>query len=159
MLWFFSMTIPDREHVPLPPLVYGAGVLVGLGLDWLVPVRLLSATAQAWIGGPLIVLGLVLALMAAWELKRRDTSPFHHHPTTTLVPHGLYAHSRNPIYVAMAIGCIGLAVAFDRAWVVAGTAIATLVIDRVVIAREEAFLDARFGEAYRDYKARVRRWV
>jgi protein-S-isoprenylcysteine O-methyltransferase Ste14 len=150
---------PDREHVPLPPLVYGAGVLAGLAIDWLVSVRLLSADVQVWLGGPLVMLAFVLVLMAAWELKRRNTSPFHHHPTTALVPHGLYAYSRNPIYVAMTIGCVGLAVAIDRAWILAGTALATVVIDRVVIAREEAFLTAKFGDAYRDYTARVRRWL
>lgn len=149
----------DRERVPPPPLVYLAGIFVGLGIDWLVPVRLLPPDIQMIVGLPLIVLGLVLIVMSAWELRRAGTSPFHHHPTNAVVPHGLYGLSRNPIYVAMVIACVGVAVTADRAWVLAGTALATVLVDRVVIAREEAFLTAKFGDAYLAYRAKVRRWI
>ena len=149
----------DRERVPPPPLVFLAGILIGFGIDWLAPVRLLSADVQLLVGLPVIALALALILMAAWELKRAETSPFHHHPTNTIVPHGLYAVSRNPIYVAMVIGCVGVAIAADRVWILAGTLLAALIVDRVVIAREEAFLTAKFGDAYLAYKAKVRRWI
>lgn len=67
--------------------------------------------------------------------------------------------SRNPIYVAMTLGCVGVAITADRVWVLVATALAVLGIDRMVIAREELFLEAKFGDDYLAYKARVRRWV
>lgn len=149
----------DREHVPLPPLVYLAGIGAGFGVDWLIPIRGLSLETQLAVGVPIIVLAFVLVLMSAWELHRAGTSPLHERPTTKVIAHGLYGMSRNPIYVAMTLGCVGVAIAADRVWVLAATAIAVLVIDRLVIAREEAFLEAKFGEDYLAYKARVRRWV
>lgn len=149
----------DREHVPRPPLVYLAGILAGAAADWFAPVRLLPVGVQVWVGGPILVLALVLVLMAAWELRRAGTSPLHERATTAVVAHGLYSYSRNPIYAAMTLGCVGLAILVDRVWILAGTVPAVLVIDRVVIAREEAFLEARFGAMYSAYKESVRRWI
>ncbi|MBT4905707.1 MAG: isoprenylcysteine carboxylmethyltransferase family protein [Rhodospirillaceae bacterium] len=149
----------DREHVPLPPLVYLAGVGLGFGVDWLVPVRMLSREIQLTVGVPIVVLSIVLVLMSAWELWRAGTSPLHERPTTRVISRGLFGMSRNPIYVAMTLGCIGVAITADRVWVLAATAVAVLVIDRMVIRREEVFLTAKFGDEYLAYKARVRRWV
>ena len=151
--------VADREHVPPPPLVYLAGIGVGFGVDWLIPVRGLSLETQMLIGLPIIVLAIVLILMSARELSRADISPLHERPTTKVISHGLYGRSRNPIYVAMTLGCVGVAIAGDRVWILAATVIAVLVIDRMVIAREEVFLTAKFGDEYLAYKARVRRWI
>lgn len=149
----------DREHVPLPPLVYLAGIAAGFGIDWLIPLRGLSAEVQLAVGLPIIALAIVLVLMSAWALWRAGTSPLHERPTTRVISTGLYGMSRNPIYVAMTLGCVGVAITVDRVWILAATAIAVLVIDRMVITREEVFLEAKFGEEYLAYKARVRRWV
>lgn len=149
----------DREHVPLPPLVYLAGIAVGFAIDWLFPLRGLSREVQLAVGLPIIALAIALVLMSARELWRAGTSPLHERPTTRVISTGLYGMSRNPIYVAMTLGCVGVAITTDRLWVLAATALAVLVIDRLVIAREEVFLDAKFGEDYLAYKARVRRWV
>jgi protein-S-isoprenylcysteine O-methyltransferase Ste14 len=111
------------------------------------------------VGLPIIVLAIVLILMSAWELSRAGTSPMYHHPTTKVFSAVLYGMSRNPIYVAMTLGSVGVAIAADRVWVPAATVIAVLVIDCMVIAREETFLAAKFGDEYLAYKARVRRWI
>lgn len=149
----------DREHVPLPPLVYLAGIGAGFAVDWLIPVRGLSLETQLIVGIPIVVLALALVLISARELQRAGTSPFHHHPTTRIFSRGLYGMSRNPIYAAMTLGSVGVAITADRVWILAATVVAVLVIDRMVIAREEAFLTAKFGDEYLTYKARVRRWV
>jgi len=149
----------DREHVPLPPLVYLAGIAAGFGVDWLIPVRGLSPTTQLVVGVPIVVLAIALVLMSAWELQRAGTSPLHERPTTKVISRGLYGMSRNPIYVAMTLGSVGVAITADRLWVLAATVIAVLVIDRMVIVREETFLEAKFGDDYLAYKARVRRWI
>lgn len=149
----------DKEHVPLPPLVYLAGILLGLGIDYLIPIRVIPSVLQQPVGGVLMSLGLVIALLSVATLYRAGTSPLHERPTTNVVPGGVFNWSRNPIYVGMTLICVGLAFFFDRAWIIAGTVPAVLVIHFIVIAREEAFLEAKFGQAYLDYKRQVRRWI
>lgn len=65
----------------------------------------------------------------------------------------------NPGYVSMIVLCVGIAVLADNMWVITTTAIATVFLDRHVVAAEERHLEARFGAAYRTYKSRVRRWL
>jgi len=149
----------DKEHVPLPPLVYLAGILLGLGIDYLIPIRVIPNVLQQPVGGVLMSLGLVIALLSVATLYRAGTSPLHERPTTNVVPGGVFNWSRNPIYVGMTLICVGLAFFFDRAGIIAGTVPAVLVIHFIVIAREDAFLEAKFGQAYLDYKRQVRRWI
>lgn len=149
----------DKEHVPLPPLVYLAGVLLGLGIDYLIPIRVIPNVVQQPVGGVLMALGFVLALLSVMTLYRAGTSPLHERPTTAVVPGGVFGWSRNPIYLGMTLICVGLAIFFDRAWVLAATVPAVLIIHYVVIVREETFLEAKFGQAYLDYKVKVRRWL
>ena len=126
----------DREYVPLPPFVFLAGVLLGLGLDYLVPLRVIPEPIQ--LPGGIIGIGggLLLALLSAMTFWRAGTSPLHERPTTAILASGVFGWSRNPIYVAFVLLCVGLALYFDRIWIVAGCVPAVLVIHYVVIARE-----------------------
>ena len=76
-----------------------------------------------------------------------------------LVRSGPYRFSRNPIYVAFTLLQIGFAVWLDSAWILAMLAPVLLVMSYGVIAREERYLEARFGEEYRSYARSVRRWL
>ena len=80
-------------------------------------------------------------------------------PTTTIVETGPYRFTRNPIYLGMFLGLIGLAIAFDNFWLLMMLALFALVIRYGVVAREEAYLERKFGDVYRRYRARVRRWL
>ena len=142
-----------------PPLIYLAGILVGLGLDAIWPAPQLTAAVQYVLGGALFLAGLAIVLACAWTFRRAGTTVPTGTPTTALVIHGLYRHSRNPIYVALTLAYLGIAAAVDSPWFLA-TLVPVLVIMRYgVIAREERYLEAKFGQAYRDYKAQVRRWL
>ncbi len=63
------------------------------------------------------------------------------------------------MYLGMALLYLGLALAFGLLWAVALLPIVVAVIDRGVIAREESYLEAKYGAAYNDYRGRVRRWI
>jgi protein-S-isoprenylcysteine O-methyltransferase Ste14 len=80
-------------------------------------------------------------------------------PTTAIVERGPYRFTRNPIYMGMFGGLIGLGIAFDNLWLPLMLVPFALVIRYGVVAREEAYLERKFGDAYRQYRARVRRWV
>jgi protein-S-isoprenylcysteine O-methyltransferase Ste14 len=80
-------------------------------------------------------------------------------PTTTIVETGPYRFTRNPIYLGMVLGLIGLAIAFNSLWLLMALVPFALVIRYGVITREEAYLERKFGDVYRRYRARVRRWL
>jgi protein-S-isoprenylcysteine O-methyltransferase Ste14 len=77
----------------------------------------------------------------------------------TIVETGPYRFTRNPIYLGMVLGLIGLAIAFNGLWLLMTLAPLALVIRYGVITREEAYLECKFGDVYRRYRARVRRWL
>jgi len=79
--------------------------------------------------------------------------------TTTIVETGPYRFTRNPIYLGMFLGLVGLAIAVDSLWLLAMLAPFALLIRRGVVAREEAYLERKFGDVYRRYRVRVRRWL
>jgi protein-S-isoprenylcysteine O-methyltransferase Ste14 len=145
-------------HVP-PPVYYVAAFLAGVALelifptDWPPPgVRLAVAAlaAGAWIA-------LDGAAMAWFRRARTSMVPMN--PTTALVTSGPYRVTRNPMYLGMAFLYVAFAFAFGVMWGLAFLPAVIVIVDRFVIAREEPYLERRFGQAYRDYKARVRRWI
>ena len=80
-------------------------------------------------------------------------------PTTTIVETGPYRFTRNPIYLGMVLGLIGLAIGFNSFWLLVTLVPFALVIRYGAITREEAYLERKFGDVYRRYRARVRRWL
>jgi len=76
----------------------------------------------------------------------------------SLVAHGPYKHSRNPIYVAILLYLAGIVLLLPGPFTLA-VLLGTFLLLRPVIRREEAFMEATYGEEYRQYKQRVRRWI
>ena len=110
-------------------------------------------------GGPIIA-AAVLLVMSAFRLFQRAKTPVPTYRTpTALVTGGVYRLTRNSIYLAMELLIIGLAVTLDNVWLLALAAIFQQIIRWGVIAREEPFLEAKFGEDYRAFKQRTRRWI
>ena len=142
-----------------PPLYFIAGLLVGFGLEQALPID--RPPAWVTIAGVTIGVAAWLALdgaaMVSFGRAKTPMNPFN--PTTTLVTGGPYRFTRNPMYVGMAFLYVALALAFGLIWALILVPAVILAVDRFVIAREEPYLEARFGEPYRDYKRRVRRWL
>jgi protein-S-isoprenylcysteine O-methyltransferase Ste14 len=107
------------------------------------------------------VIALALALFA-WAIvtvTRAGSNVPTSLPTTTIVESGPYRFTRNPIYLGMFLGLIGLAIAFDDLWLLVMLVPFALGIRYGVVAREEAYLERKFGDVYRGYRSRVRRWL
>ena len=135
-------------------------MLVGLTLQWVVSLPFMPASVPAgWIGGIVFVLALALFAWAITTMTRAGSNVPTNLPTTTIVETGPYRFTRNPIYLGMFLGLVGLAIAFDNLWLLAMLVPFTLAIRYGVVAREEAYLERKFGDAYRQYRARVRRWL
>jgi protein-S-isoprenylcysteine O-methyltransferase Ste14 len=151
----------DTAHVIIrPPLAWGLTVIAGLALDWLVPLPFLPAGLPArWLGAMVFVLALALFAWAIVTVTRAGSNVPTNRPTLSIVEGGPYRFTRNPIYLAMFLGLIGLVIAFDTLWLLVMLVPFALVIRYGVVAREEAYLERKFGDVYRGYRSRVRRWV
>lgn len=151
---------PDRPAVIAhPPVLFGGALLTGAALDWLIPLPMLVPAAGRAPGIALIVVGLALAGWCVRLFRRAGTSLPTHRAATALVTDGPYRLSRNPIYVALTTLSIGVALWSNSAWML-GLLIPTFVLLNIgVIGPEERYLEAKFGDAYRGYRARVRRWL
>ena len=145
-----------------PPKLFLGALLAGVLLEWLWPLGWFAGwPALARYGLGLLLAGTGVALMAsAWDLFRRaGTAIPPWEPTTALVTSGVYRVSRNPIYLSVMILYLGLALLLGAGWSLILLVPAVAILQVAVIRREEAYLDRRFGEAYRQYRARVRRWI
>jgi protein-S-isoprenylcysteine O-methyltransferase Ste14 len=150
------------DVVVKPPILFAGAVLVGCLLSWIVPLGpgLGSANARALaVGGSLALVGFALMALSVREFRRAGTSVIPGEPSTVLLESGPYRFTRNPIYIGFVIFYFGLAVMLTSAWMLLLLIPVLIILQRGVVEREEAYLQAKFGEAYRKYQARVRRWL
>ena len=152
---------PDTAQVAFrPPLALALAILAALLLDWFLTATFVPfSIRRGWAGGAIVVLALTLAAWAIVTITRAGSNVPTNQPTTVIVDSGPYRFSRNPIYLAMFLLLVGLAIWLDTLWLLATLAVFAWVIRYGVVAREEAYLERKFGEPYRGYCARVRRWL
>lgn len=145
-----------------PPVLYLAGLLLGLGADRfldLPPLPYLSGQSSLYLAIGLGAAGFLILLAAAGLFVKAGTNIQPHHPTTALVTGGFYRFSRNPIYLGVTLVYLGLAAGLASLGVLALLPAVLAALHLGVIRREERYLEEKFGSAYLDYKARVRRWI
>ena len=142
-----------------PPLVFLAGLIVGFALEALLPGVDLPGLVEWGLGSLLVVAGLGLLLTFNASFSRKGTAVEPWKPTTAIVTTGPYRLTRNPAYLGMALTYVGIAVLSSAVWVLLPLPVVLAVIDRGVIAREERYLERKFGEEYLAYKRTVRRWI
>jgi protein-S-isoprenylcysteine O-methyltransferase Ste14 len=142
-----------------PPLVYLSSLVIGVLLQLAMPLPFLSGTLAVPLGAPLVVVALALFAYSVAKFRAAGTPVPGRKPTTVIVRTGPYRFSRNPIYLAFSIFQLGIAIWVNSLWVLVTLVGAVALIHWVVIRREEQYLERRFGAAYLDYKAAVRRWL
>lgn len=142
-----------------PPLLYLAGLVLGVVSNRLWPI---SPLPEGW----RYALGLVLVLLSIGIIVpvvrryRGAKTPFDvRKPSTTLITDGPNHFSRNPGYVALTMVYFGIALFLDNAWVMLAAVPIFIAMDRWVIPEEERHLANVYGEEYARYKASVRRWL
>jgi protein-S-isoprenylcysteine O-methyltransferase Ste14 len=145
-----------------PPFLYLACLIPGLALDHLLPLPLTlpgTVSMQWTVGGGLILIGVAIVAAGVRNFSRAATPVPSNQPVRALVTTGIHGWSRNPIYVGMFLLYVGIGLAARSPWVLILALPLVIILRYGVVAREEAYLERRFGDAYRDYKARVRRWL
>ncbi len=151
---------PDNPGIKVPPpLIYLLPLLFGLLLDRKAHLPLLPNSVVRMVGWPLIGCG---ALIGGWWRKtmRDAEAPVRtDRPVPRLSTAGPFGYSRNPAYLSLAMIYAGIAALRNSLWTILFLPLVLYVIQHEVIGREERYLERTFGEEYRDYKAKVRRWV
>lgn len=145
-----------------PPVLYLACLLVGLALDRVLPLPLAlpgTALLQWTAGGGLILIGVAIVAAGLRNFSRAATPFRSNQPVCALVTAGMHGWSRNPIYVGMFLVYAGIGIAARSPWILLLALPLAITLRYGIVAREEAYLELHFGDAYRDYKARVRRWL
>jgi protein-S-isoprenylcysteine O-methyltransferase Ste14 len=154
---------PDEDSAKVtfpPPFIYLGMLLLGLLADRLLGISLpLSQPVRFAALGMLAVLGLAIGLPAQTRFSRAGTDVKPWKTTSSIVREGAFRFTRNPMYLGMALLYLGLALGLASVSALVLLPLLLLVIQTQVIAREERYLEAKFGEEYRSYKAAVRRWI
>jgi protein-S-isoprenylcysteine O-methyltransferase Ste14 len=142
-----------------PTLIVGAGLFAGILLDRLYSLPLPGDLPGTAIGTVLVCIAGALAVWAFLQYQRADTDLRPDQPARVLITGGPYRYSRNPQYLVLALVQITVAFWLDNLWILVLTPVTMTVINAYAVAREERYLEQRFGQEYLDYKHRVRRWI
>jgi protein-S-isoprenylcysteine O-methyltransferase Ste14 len=145
-----------------PPLIFALGLGAGLALEYVyASLPLLDSERAWWLDLHAAAIGLVAIWLIGSALggfRRKGTDPRPWREDSALVIEGIYEHTRNPMYLGMALAYGAITLALNTLWPLLTLVPVLLLIRYYVIAREERYLSALFGDAYRDYCRQVRRW-
>ena len=150
----------DHAQVVAPPPLIFLGYLIGvLILNWILPFHEPWTFALRILGGVMVIAGFMLAGSAISQMRKVHTSPDPHQPVTAMVTSGPYRFTRNPIYLGFFLIYLGFTLLAGTLWGLIASPFLIWTITSSVIHAEETYLDGKFGEQYREFRSRVRRWI
>jgi len=149
----------QSNAIVIPPFLYLGFFVIGLALDYFFPQPLLPDLLQYIVGGAMMAVALVLILSVLPQFRKADTTFSVHGSSSAIVTSGPYRFSRNPAYVSLTLLYLGLAVVIDSIWAAVLVIPVLVILTFGVIAREERYLERKFGKEYLAYKRSVRRWL
>ena len=154
------MPSPTGAQIRLiPPGVYFTAFALMWALHWWQPWKIPGGGALTAAGLALVLAGVALTIWSAATFTRAHTTMIPWGQVSAMVTTGPFRVSRNPIYLADAIAYLGGTLLIHSWWPLLALPGVLLVVRRKVIDREEHYLTERFGDVYREYQLRVRRWL
>jgi protein-S-isoprenylcysteine O-methyltransferase Ste14 len=142
-----------------PPVMYLAVLLIGVGLNYFCAMSLFPGGLCDIIGIVLIVSGLAIMPFVLIRYRRLATPFDPHKPALALITDGPYRFSRNPAYIALTLWYLGIGLIINIIWVLLLAVPLIIIMDRIVIPKEERHLESKFAEQYRSYASATRRWL
>ncbi|MBT4710636.1 MAG: isoprenylcysteine carboxylmethyltransferase family protein [Alphaproteobacteria bacterium] len=144
--------------IALPPVIFVTALVVGFAVEWLSPSMIIDSGSRIAAGIVVPLGGIVMIALGILQHRRSGNDPDPRNPDVTVMTSGIYQRTRNPIYIGYILVLAGIGLAANSMWVLVTVIPAYFVVRWGVIAREEAYLEAKFGQTYMDYKSSVRRW-
>lgn len=147
-------------YIP-PPLIYAAIFLVSLLFQKYSPLdtAFFQSFTSRILGIILIFIGFFFNIPALSQFLKSKNTVVTIKPARSLQTSGIYAVTRNPMYISLALFYIGLAFLVGNWWTVIFFPLLLLIVQEYVIKREENYLESAFGQQYLEYKNKVRRWL
>ena len=142
-----------------PPLMVLLGICGQIIVGQFVPIEPVLAVGWQLAGILLVGVGGLSLWLISRSFAKAETTILPDGAPSTLLQSGLFAYSRNPIYVCMALILIGSGLLSGHIWSLGFVVLFVVGVDWMWISKEEQNLEAEFGQEYRDYKQRVRRWL
>ena len=149
-----------ENRIPPPLVALLIALLMWLSARWL-PVTGLPSAVRYGAGVALLIAGICFSLPAVRSFRRAGTTvnPVRIEQASDLVTGGIYRVSRNPMYVGLTLVLCAWSFFLESPWTLLGPALFVAYTTRFQIIPEERALEVKFGESYRDYCRRVRRWL
>ncbi len=142
-----------------PPLIVSTLILLAYALEFLASLPIIAGAAPWPSGSIVLAIALLMAAIAALQFRRAKTHLEPWKPTSSIIKRGVYRYSRNPIYLAFCIATLGIGMILNSWWVVGAVLPQVYLLQHFVIAREETYLQTKFGDEYLAYQKKVRRWI
>lgn len=150
--------VPLSKQLDVPPLwLLGTLVVIWLAHRF-IPVLHWGGGWAGWIGGVLIAAALGLVVWSAKAFRNHETPIHPRRKPRTLLTTGPYALSRNPIYLAMAMIALGFALICGSVGALLPVPLFVWIVTVRFIRGEEFHIDRNFGEEWRRYTEKTRRW-
>jgi protein-S-isoprenylcysteine O-methyltransferase Ste14 len=154
-----NQQVKDPRRFPFPPAIPIIALLLAWGLGRLWPVEVTWPMWTRWVGWALFVTAPVLAIAGVRTFRRHQTAVNPLGKVTMIVDSGPFRYTRNPMYLSLLVSYLGATLAFRLPWAMVLLVPVFLALHFGVILAEEQHLENTFGEPYRLYRQRVRRWM
>ena len=150
---------PNISPMVHPPLVAVFFIVLAYFLGRFVPLPFVVPMVLRYLGLGLTFVGFLLGIGAFMEFRKAHTTLDPHGSTKRLVTSGIYRFTRNPIYLGFLLMVIGLPLNSGLIWGLVLAPFYMMTMSRLVIEREETYLERKFKDKYTNYTSRVRRWL
>ncbi len=150
---------PEIHKYVHPPVVAIFYIIVAIMLGIFIPLLGELTRSVRNIGFGLVAVGFLLGLAALIEFRKAKTTVLPHGSASNIISSGIFRFTRNPIYLGFLLMVIGFPLNYGSLWGIIAAPFFVVTMNRLVIEKEEAYLEKKFGERYASYKSRVRRWL
>jgi protein-S-isoprenylcysteine O-methyltransferase Ste14 len=157
-----SVDSAHKSSWEIAEVVFGIPFLISIAINFVVPFSLPQGIFRQIlipVGIVLIIIGIGIVVLARREFAYFSQPTDPGHPTSKVVKTGVFAISRNPLYLASFLVFLGLALALNMLWAVVMLLFSIIICLYVLIIPEEQYLAEKFGEEYQEYTASVHRWL
>jgi protein-S-isoprenylcysteine O-methyltransferase Ste14 len=143
----------------LPPIVLAVALCLGISIGILLPTRLLPVEVAVHLGLGIVAFSVFLVFAALHELKKIKTAFDVRKSTSAIARTGVFRMTRNPVYLSMMLLYVGLSLLVNSPWMLLLAIPTGSALCLAAIKPEERYLEAKFGDSYRAYRAAVPRWI